>query len=76
MRNWENKIDQPSMTDELRTHGFGEAANEIESLSKALEASQIEAANLNRCLREKDAAMSVLFQRLVDNNIDVSDLIP
>lgn len=27
-------------------------------------------------LHEKDAAMGVLFQRLADNNIDVSDLIP
>lgn len=32
--------------------------------------------NLDRCLREKDAAMNVLFQRLDENNISVEDLIP
>lgn len=35
-----------------------------------------ERAKLSNCLRDKDAAMNVLFQRLADNDIDVSDLIP
>ncbi|MFN3250098.1 hypothetical protein [Roseibium album] len=35
-----------------------------------------ERVKLSNLLRQKDEAMSVLFQRLADNDIDVSDLIP
>lgn len=40
-----------------------------------LEAERNAVANLNRCLREKDAAMSTLFRLLDEHSIDYSHLI-
>lgn len=40
-----------------------------------LEAERTSVANLNRCLREKDAAMTTLFRLLDEHGIDYSHLI-
>lgn len=53
-----------------------DAAREIERLRRIVHGEQEARAHLDAALRGKEHAVTVLFNRLIANKIDVSDLIP
>lgn len=52
------------------------ALEDIQRLARELESERDAREKLDRCLREKDTAMRVLFDRLKKAGVDCSDLIP
>ena len=50
--------------------------NELAIAKGEIESLMIERSKLSECLRQKDAAMSILIERAQKAGVDLSDLIP